>query len=70
VHVAIDKFCIRTQITSNFQTYGTMRKKWSCIHSYSNLVSIILICNSSMEKKSVINEKKIEQTCVLQCLDA
>jgi hypothetical protein len=27
VHVAIDKFCIRTQITSNFQTYGTMRKK-------------------------------------------
>lgn len=38
-----------------------MRKKKSCIHSYFDLVFIILVCNSNLERENVLSEKILNE---------
>lgn len=38
-----------------------MRKKESCIHTYFDLVSIILIYNSNLERESVFSERVLSK---------
>ncbi len=60
VLIIANKINIITQITSNFKTNDTMKRKQSCIHSYFDLNSIILIYNSNLEREGVLSEKNLE----------